>query len=182
MNIYLTLSETPLSPAAQREAALRLLDHALLHEFGVALRPEIARTPSGKPYFVNSPLHFSYAHCSRAVVCAVASENIGVDVQPITAPKPAVIRRVCCDNELELVKLPPCEQSSQHCSSSLAFTRIWVQKEAYSKFTGRGLSEGFKSIDTTKFPPNGVLKHDNLCIACYRQNPIVNCQLSIVNC
>jgi phosphopantetheinyl transferase len=74
----------------------------------------------------------------------------------VTQIKPAVIRRVCCVGEV--VETPD------------DFTALWVQKEAYSKFTGRGLAEGFASIDTTdiaKFPPTRVAKHENLCIAYY---------------
>jgi 4'-phosphopantetheinyl transferase len=159
MNICLTHSATPLDRERQRELALLLLDYALLHDFGVANRPEIARTELGKPYFPNpadSHLHFSYSHCEFGAVCVVAEQNIGVDIQPVTLAKPAVIRRVCHADEV--VETPD------------EFTRLWVQKEAFSKFTGRGLAEGFATIDTTdivKFPPERVFKHGNLYIAVY---------------
>ncbi|MCL1832660.1 MAG: 4'-phosphopantetheinyl transferase superfamily protein [Oscillospiraceae bacterium] len=173
MNVYLYLPPSPLNPAAQHQHAQRLLDYALQAEYGVTLDDcgEIARTALGKPYFKPTPLiantqnrqepvHFSYAHCADAVVCVVARENVGVDIQAVTTPKPAVIRRVCCVSE----------RDSEAVMTAEGFTEMWVQKEAYAKFTGKGLTEGFNTIDTTdksRFCPKRVFRYENFCIAVY---------------
>jgi phosphopantetheinyl transferase len=156
MNVYVIVSEHVLGRVALRELALGLLDYALMQEFGVTQRPEILRTARGKPYFADSDIHFSYSHCDYAAACCVHSAPVGVDIQPLSAPKPAVIRRVCCGNEV--METPE------------DFTRAWVRKEAYSKFTGRGLAEGFNTIDTAderKFPPHNVFRHGEFFIAVY---------------
>ena len=58
----------------------------------------------------------------------------GIDVQRITEPKPAVVRRLFTrEEQLELQNAAPDEQGR-------LFTRFWVKKEAAVKQTGRGLS------------------------------------------
>ncbi|MCL1881845.1 MAG: 4'-phosphopantetheinyl transferase superfamily protein [Oscillospiraceae bacterium] len=171
MKIYLTTSQIPLNKIKQSELSLALLDFALLKEFEVTKRPKIVRTKLGKPIFadfsdladfIDNNLHFSYSHCDYGVACVVSEANVGVDVQERSKQvTSAVIKRAYCSNEVELF------------SSNDDFLKAWVQKEAYSKFTGRGLSEGFKSIDTTdldKFQPERVFLHDGLYIAIYGES------------
>ena len=135
--------------------ALKLLDYALEQEYSIKNRPEISRGKHGKPYFKNSDIYFNYSHCKYGVACAVSDSEVGVDIQEIRSVKPSVIQRVCCDNELEIIK------------TDEDFIRIWTLKEAYAKFTGKGFAEGFKSIDTTSFP-NGLAFICGECyIACY---------------
>jgi len=169
MNIYITTSTTPLLKSEQRNFALRLLDYALKHEFGVeqglALVSEIVRTEQGKPYFKNADTKFNYSHCKYGVACIVAQHEVGVDIQEIKSVKPALIKRVCCNNEIEVIQN---EEAKGFVNE--AFIKIWVQKEAYSKFTGRGFAENFKSIDTTKFPSGLAIRHKNLYIAAYHKN------------
>jgi len=138
MNIYISFTET------DSRSALFLLDYALMREFSLSLADfEIIRGERGKPYFRDSDVYFNYSHCSHcktAVACVVAKSEVGVDIESIERVRevsPAVIKRVCCDNELKIIK------------NAEDFIRIWTIKEAYAKFTGRGFAEGFKSIDTT---------------------------------
>jgi len=136
MNIYVKFYEKTLSRGEQTSAALELLDFALMREF-VELRGEIIRSEYGKPYFKDSDIFFSYSHCKNAVACAVSKSEIGVDIELIREVKPAVIKRVCCENELKIIK------------NAEDFIKIWTMKEAFAKFTGRGFAQGFKSVDTT---------------------------------
>lgn len=154
MNVYFCLSDTPLDKSCQREWAIYLLDYAVLREFGVAT-PEVVRGEHGKPYFKDSDIFFNCSHCKYGVACVVGSEEVGVDIQEIRLAKPAVIKRVCCVNELALIK------------NDDDFIKAWVQKEAYAKFTGKGFAESFVMIDTTTFPKGLVFKQDNCYIACY---------------
>jgi len=153
LRLYYTISENA--------AALKLLDYALEQEFNIKKRPEILRGEHGKPYFADCDIKFNYSHCKYGVACAVSDCEIGVDIQEIRKIKPSVIQRVCCDNELEIIK------------NDEDFIRIWTLKEAYSKYTGKGFAERFKSIDTTKFSPECVFKVGagvslpSLYIACY---------------
>ncbi|MCL2071395.1 MAG: 4'-phosphopantetheinyl transferase superfamily protein [Oscillospiraceae bacterium] len=162
MNIYFlgnNGNDEPLSKEKQRELALHLLDYALLCEFGVkrVQLGEIVKTGYGKPFFKDSHICFNYSHCKYGAACLVSESEVGIDIEsvPTKAVKPSLIKRVCCDDELKIIK------------SDEDFIKIWVQKEAYSKFTGKGLGEGFKKTNTTTFPKEFVFKHNNLYIACY---------------
>jgi len=136
VNVFIRIFETPLSRSEQSVFAYELLDYALKSEFGVK-RGEIIRGEHGKPYFRDSDIYFSYSHCKTAVACVVSKSEVGVDIERIREVSPAVIRRVCCDNELGIIK------------TAEDFIKIWTMKEAYAKFTGKGFAEGFKSVDTT---------------------------------
>jgi phosphopantetheinyl transferase len=149
MTVYYSIGTTPLDKAEQRVEALKLLDLA------VPDKPKIAYGEHGKPYFMNSELFFNYSHCKFGAVCALGDCENGVDIQEIRTVRPSLIKRVCCDSEIRSIK------------SDEDFIRIWVMKEAYSKFTGRGLSEGFRSIDTTAFPEWCVCKIGSVMIGCY---------------
>ncbi|MCL2755315.1 MAG: 4'-phosphopantetheinyl transferase superfamily protein [Oscillospiraceae bacterium] len=155
MNIYFCACDTPLTQAQQRELALYLLDHALEREFKVK-RGEIIYGEHGKPYFKDLPVRFNYSHCKYGAACIVADDEVGVDIESTDRfTQGKIIKKVCCDNELTAI-----EQGAQ-------FIEIWVQKEAYAKFTGKGFAEGFKTIDTTTFPKELVFKQGDLYIACY---------------
>lgn len=108
-----------LGPASEERAlARRLLALALEREYGVTALPDIARTPSGKPYFPGCPhIHFNLSHSHGAAVCALHHRPVGVDVERLR-PAP---RRLAGDMEDE------------------AFFRLWTAKEATVKREGRGL-------------------------------------------
>lgn len=174
MNIYVCAdNSTPIEKKRQREIALYLLDYAIEREFGVkretplksgksgksAENYEIIRGEHGKPYFKGSHIHFSYSHCKYGVVCGVNTEPLGVDIQEIRQVKPALLpalsEKFCCDNERKII------------GGSEDFIQVWTRKEAYSKYTGNGLTEKFSLIDTTLFPDGLSVKYGNCYIACY---------------
>jgi phosphopantetheinyl transferase len=144
LKLYYAISDTPIGKNEQRELALRLL------KIAVPVQPPIAFGEHGKPYFVSSERHdqkvmpcFNYSHCEYGAACIVGDSEAGVDIESVRAGirkasiRPALIRRVCCDNEIELIK------------SDDDFIRMWVMKEAYAKYTGKGFAQGFRGIDTT---------------------------------
>lgn len=153
------ITKQPLSVADQRTVALILLDHALTRTYGVTAEQlgGFAYGEHGKPYFRDCSIRFNYSHCKYGAVCAVAEHELGVDIQniPEKVIKPSLIKRVCCANEEMRVR------------SADDFIRIWVQKEAYAKFTGRGFAVGMRNVDTTTFPPSRVRKIGNVYIAVY---------------
>ncbi|MDR0222506.1 MAG: 4'-phosphopantetheinyl transferase superfamily protein [Oscillospiraceae bacterium] len=160
MNLYLRTFKTRLALPEQREMALRLLDYALREEYGILRRPEMTKTPSGKPYFKDSSIFFNYSHCRLAAACAVSRRGaVGVDAECGRAVSTAAINRVCIRSELSAIE------------NGGDFLRIWTQKEAYAKFTGRGFAERFRRIDTSAFPPSRVFERETgavkLFVACY---------------
>ena len=94
--------------------------------------PEIAVTQRGKPYFVDSPWHFSISHTPRHVFCALSRKNIGVDAEE-------------CDRDVRIMlaeKILSPQEKAQYDSASdkqRTLLQFWVLKEAQAKLTGEGL-------------------------------------------
>lgn len=121
------------------EAGRQLLARLYLAETGEAL-PEIRCTPQGKPYFPGNGLHFSISHTKRMVFCALSRKNIGIDAEEMGREvAPAVINRFLSESERQRQKAAP--------DPNAAALRLWVLKESWAKFTGRGLGNYLKATD-----------------------------------
>ena len=94
--------------------------------------PEIAIEERGKPYFVNSPWHFSISHTKRRVFCALSEGNVGIDAEKTDR-----------DINLRLAEkiLSPAERERFDAAADkrLALLKFWVLKEAAAKLSGEGL-------------------------------------------
>ena len=102
----------------------------LLRELAGEL-PEIRKTPQGKPYFENSPLHFSISHTQTHAFCAVSEKNIGIDAEDTDrAVDLRLAKRILSDTEMARFRAADDPKD--------ALLRLWVLKESYAKLTGRG--------------------------------------------
>ena len=117
------------------------LDGRTGHEAGRALLaalypgdtlPEIALTERGKPYFVDSPWHFSISHTHRHAFCALSKKPVGIDAEELD-------RNI----NLRLAEkiLSPMEKAQFDSApdKQRALLTFWVLKEAEAKRTGEGL-------------------------------------------
>lgn len=113
------------------EAGRELLARTYRWETGEEM-PEIAVTERGKPYFVDSPWHFSISHTKHAVFCVISKNNVGIDAEDVN-------RRV--DLRLADKILSPGErrQFDAAFDKRMTLLEFWVLKEAYVKLTGEGL-------------------------------------------
>ncbi|MGN0680009.1 MAG: 4'-phosphopantetheinyl transferase family protein [Oscillospiraceae bacterium] len=103
---------------------------------------DFTRGPHGKPYIKDSPLQFSLSHTGNAI-CLAFSENgeIGVDIERQSRTiKPELYKRVLCDDELAAVE------------NGGSFIRFWVQKEAFLKRLGLGISRDLRGVNTLTLP------------------------------
>ena len=119
--------------------------------------PEIAVTQRGKPYFVNSPWHFSISHTSHHVFCALSSRKIGIDAEEVG-------RKI----RLELAeKILSAEEHRQYAAAPdpcTALLTFWVLKEAQAKLSGEGIK--FHPTHTNfKLDDPRVTKLDNCLVA-----------------
>ena len=116
-----------LNGADAHAAALALLEKL----YGGPL-PEIRRTKLGKPYFADSPLHFSISHTPHYVFAVLSDRPIGIDAEEMDR-----------DIKLSLAEkiLSPGEyaQFQKAEDKRLALLKFWVLKEAAGKCTGEGL-------------------------------------------
>lgn len=94
--------------------------------------PPIAIAPKGKPYFPDSPWHFSITHTKRHAFCALAKCPVGIDAEELDR----IVHLKLADKVLsdsEKLRFEQCEDKKD------AFLRLWVLKEASVKLTGEGL-------------------------------------------
>ena len=94
--------------------------------------PEIGRTKLGKPYFVDSPLHFSISHTPHFVFVALSDRPIGIDAEETDRDiKLALAEKLLSPGELA--------QFQNAEDKRLALLKFWVLKEAAGKCSGQGM-------------------------------------------
>lgn len=114
-------------------AAYRLLQRALLQEYGLSVVPQFTRDDKGKPALcpisgAPGPIHFSLSHCCDAVVCAVGAEAVGIDIETVDGVDTSVVARVMSEKEQRQIA------ADDH--PDMAFCRLWTMKESLYKLTG----------------------------------------------
>ena len=110
-------------------AAYRLLQRALLLEYGIEELPVFIHDDGGKPLLQGHPdIHFSMSHCHEAVAVAVSDHPIGIDIETTGHYSPEVARRVMSAGEMRQIEASP--------RPEVAFTRLWTMKESLYKLTG----------------------------------------------
>ena len=94
--------------------------------------PPINLTERGKPYFPDSPWHFSISHTPRHAFCALAKYPIGIDAEEQDRRvNPKLAEKVLSGTEK--LRFDRCSDKND------AFLRLWVLKEASAKCNGEGL-------------------------------------------
>lgn len=113
------------------EAGRQLLEQLYREETGEA-PPPILTAPRGKPYFENSPWHFSISHTRCYAFCVLAGENVAIDAEELD-------RKL--DLRLAEKILSPGEKAQFDAAADKrrALLTFWVLKEAAVKLSGEGL-------------------------------------------
>lgn len=113
------------------EAGRQLLAEVYRAETGENL-PEIPITDRGKPYFPESPWHFSISHTQRHAFCVLSKSNVAIDAEELD-------RKI----NLKLAEkiLSPGEKAQFDAAENKekALLTLWVLKEAAAKLSGEGL-------------------------------------------
>ena len=108
-----------------------LLAEAYRKKTGESL-PAIAIGERGKPYFLDSPLHFSISHSKNHAFCALSSRPVGIDAEELDRKiSPRLAEKILSPGE----KLRYDASEDKH----LTLLKFWVLKEASVKLTGDGL-------------------------------------------
>ena len=112
-------------------AGRQLLRKMYEETFGKAM-PEILVTERGKPYFQDSPVHFSISHTKKHVFCVLSDRPVGIDAEEISRDiRPELAEKILSASEKN--------QYEQSENRKEALLRFWVLKEAAAKCTGEGL-------------------------------------------
>lgn len=113
------------------EAAWQLLESMYRQYVGGDL-PSVARTDRGKPYFADSPWHFSLTHTKDHVFCVLSLGPVGIDAEETDRKiNPALADKILSPGERA--------QYDRAEDKPLALLKFWVLKEARAKYTGEGL-------------------------------------------
>lgn len=137
------LGSSEIRGCSGHEAGRKLLEALYREETGEAL-PNILLSVRGKPFFENSPYHFSISHTDRHAFCALSRRPVGIDAEELDrAVRFSLVSRI----------FSPQEQQRFHRAEDpqRAFLALWVLKEAAAKCTGAGLT-GFPN--RTDFSPD----------------------------
>ena len=110
--------------------------------------------PFGKPYLKNSNLQFSLSHTKGAIVAAFEEgEEIGVDVERRD-------RRVSDT----MYKRVLSEEERFRATSDSDFIRFWVQKEAFLKRLGVGISRDLCGVNVPDLPDTTAIDCGDLLV------------------
>lgn len=94
----------------------------------------IAHEPAGRPLLTGGGcegLHLSHATRGGVVATTLAHEPIGVDIEAI-GEGPIPLQALHMAEQLWLAQVAPAEREA-------SFAALWAAKEAYGKWSGRGL-------------------------------------------
>lgn len=130
---------------------------------------DFTRGPHGKPYIKDSTLQFSLSHTGNAI-CLAFSENgeIGVDIERQSRTiKPELYKRVLCDDELAAVE------------NGGNFIRFWVQKEAFLKRLGLGISRDLRGVNTLTLPNTTAVESGEFLIGISGKDIDENSQVQV---
>ena len=124
------------------QAGRWLLEQLYRAETGLPL-PPIRLTERGKPYFEDSPYHFSISHTDRHAFCVLSRAPVGIDAEELDRPvRLSLAKRIFSPQEQQ--------RFAQASDQRRAFLALWVLKEAAVKCSGMGLT-GFPN--RTDFSP-----------------------------
>ena len=167
-----------------------LLCQVLREVYGITEQPSFSLGTHGKPHLqfshhppkklstvncqlstVNcqlSTVNFNLSHCRSAIACVVSDQPVGVDVECVGRYSESLARHVLSPEEFALVASSPDPQ--------IPFTRLWTQKEAVVKLTGRGIDDDLPHLLSTC---HGVSLHTEdhldkgfiLSVACFSSRP-----------
>lgn len=103
---------------------------------------------NGKPYLEVPFNHifFNISHCKTAIACAVTPFEVGLDVQDIRKPSPAVLKRM------------------PYAMDEYAFSSFWSRYEAYTKLTGDGI---IKSLSDCDYMSDLFLEKNGICMTTF---------------
>ncbi|MDR0901089.1 MAG: 4'-phosphopantetheinyl transferase superfamily protein [Methanobrevibacter sp.] len=114
--------------------------------------PIFYKNSYGKLFLKNYPnIHFNISHSEDYVVCGVSTDNLGVDIELISAVDCEIAKNYFHKIEYEYLK------KSNDFNNS--FYKLWVLKESYVKMLGLGLKKDLNSFYITF---DGVNKEFNI--------------------
>ena len=138
------------------EAGRELLAELYRRETGETL-PEIRITERGKPYFPNSPWHFSISHTPKHAFCVLNRNNVAIDAEELD-------RKVRLRLAEKILSPFEKEQFDGAENREKALLTFWVLKEAAAKLSGEGL-RGYPNHTNFSLEDSRVTEMDGCLVA-----------------
>ena len=117
----------------------------------------------GKPMRKKKDVYFNLSHSGSYVLCVIALEEVGCDIEKIQEVKWKLARRFFSEKEydiLEYLKEKNTVDADRENGTTTEemFTRFWTLRESYVKKTGEGLGTALEGLD---FSEVSVQTHSN---------------------
>ena len=134
-----------------REARHALLLNALREHFNNP-ELEIEYSNKGKPVLVGINKYISVTTAEKVMICAVSDTPIGIDGEHMArfsgeskTDYIGIAERFFTEEEADYVR--------EGEDTGMRFAKIWIRKEAYCKYTGKGLTDfpNFSVTDGERF-------------------------------
>ncbi len=112
----------------------------------------------GKPYFKDKTSFpfFNISHSGAYAVCALATCEIGIDIQKIQSYSPRLLKRILTRQELE--------QLEQTEEKEALFCKLWSQKESYVKWSGQGITRELNVLERNAWQESFPIKDYWVCV------------------
>ncbi|MBP1764512.1 MAG: 4-phosphopantetheinyl transferase family protein [Firmicutes bacterium] len=119
--------------------AYLLLAYGIKKEYGIFEELLFEYRENEKPYLKKYPdIFFNISHCKYGVVCAISSEEVGIDMEAVGDYDEEVAKYIC--NEREYNSLVNSK------NQAVDFCKLWTVKESVLKFTGEGICTDLKRV------------------------------------
>lgn len=143
------------------EAGRMLLRQLYREETGEDL-PKIETAPRGKPYFPDSPWHFSISHTKHHAFCVLDRQNIAIDAEEAD-------RKISLKLAEKMLSPEEKRQYDTALNKQEALLTFWVLREASVKLSGEGLQgiprDGNFSLDDPR-----VMRIDGCIVAIMKED------------
>ena len=130
----------------------------------------------GKPYLKDYPyIYFSLSHSGDMAVLALSDSEVGIDIQEHRGYKEKIAKRFYHKEEQKML-----ENVSDAEHKEILFYKIWTSKEAYIKYTGKGMQQDLRDFYWNSTDKVIVSEEKRVvCIDLFGEEP--NYQCSIVS-
>jgi len=99
---------------------------------------EFSSNAYGKPFLVNNThIHFNISHTDGYVVCAVADQSVGVDIELMKSVDMKIAKRFFMPDETAYIMAG---------DNICRFYEVWTKKESRMKWEGKGLYKPLTSF------------------------------------
>ena len=138
------------------EAGRQLLAALYREATGESL-PEIRVTDRGKPYFPDSPWHFSISHTPKHAFCVLSENHVGLDAEEMG-------RKINLRLAEKILSPREKRQFDAAPNKEKALLTFWVLKEAAAKLSGEGL-RGYPNHTNFSLEDSRVKELDGCIVA-----------------